>query len=83
MIDAELLKGLPPAEAERVLALGKRLLLTAGAELSTSGDRRPAALPGRAAAPAFAYTLPMQVRHHEEDILVEECSSGQPSDGPR
>jgi CRP-like cAMP-binding protein len=75
MIDAELLKGLPPAEAERVLALGKRLLLTAGAELFHLGDAAGSLY--LVARGRVRLTLPMQVRHHEEDILVEECSSGQ------
>lgn len=75
MIDADLLKGLPPAEAERVLALGKRILLTAGAELFHLGDAAGSlylVVRGR-----IRLTLPMQVRNRDEDILVEERSSGQ------
>ena len=75
MIEADLLKGLPPAEAERVLALGQRLLLTAGAELFHLGDAAECIyLVSRG---RLRLTLPMQVRSHEEDILVEERSSRQ------
>src|ERR1039457_4250973 len=75
MIDADLLKGLPPAEAERVLALGRRILLTAGAELFHLGDAAGSLY--LVARGRIRLTLPMQVRNQEEDILVEECSSGQ------
>ncbi len=75
MIDADLLKGLPPAEAERVLALGKRVLLTTGAELFHLGDTAESLY--LVARGRIRLTLPMQVRNREEDILVEECSSGQ------
>jgi CRP-like cAMP-binding protein len=75
MVDADLLKGLPPAEAERVLALGKRILLTAGAELFHLGDTADSLY--LVARGRIRLTLPMQVRNREEDILVEELSSGQ------
>ena len=75
MIDADLLKGLPPAEAERVLALGQRMLLTSGAELFHLGDAADSLyLVSRG---RIRLTLPMQVRGREEDVLVEERSSGQ------
>ena len=70
MINADLLKDLPPAEAERVLALGQRMLLTTGAELFHLGDAADSiylVVRGR-----IRLTLPMQVRSREEDILVEE-----------
>lgn len=75
MMDADLLKGLPPDEAERVLTLGKRTLLTTGAELFHLGDTAECiylVLRGR-----IRLTLPMQVRSKEEDVLVEERSAGQ------
>src|SRR5215467_2918092 len=75
MIDADLLKGLPPAEAERVIALGQRTLLTAGAELFHLGD--PADCIYLVVRGRLRLTLPMQVRGKEEDVLVEERSSGQ------
>jgi CRP-like cAMP-binding protein len=75
MIDIDLLKGLDPEEAERVLALGKRLLLTTGAELFHLGDVAESIY--LVARGRLRLTLPMQVRAHEEDILVEERSSGQ------
>jgi CRP/FNR family transcriptional regulator, cyclic AMP receptor protein len=75
MIDAELLKGLPPAEAERVLALGQRMLLTSGAELFHLGDTADCIyLVSRG---LVRLTLPMQVRSREENVLVEERHSGQ------
>ena len=75
MVNADLLKGLPPAEAERVLALGKRTLLTTGAELFHLGDAADSIYLIRRG--RLRLTLPMQVRSREEDIMVEERSSGQ------
>lgn len=75
MVNADLLRGLPPEEAERVLALGKRILLTAGAELFHLGD--PAASIYLVVRGRVRLTLPMQVRSRGEEVLVEERSSGQ------
>jgi CRP-like cAMP-binding protein len=75
MIDADLLKGLALDEAECVLALGQRVVLTAGAELFHLGDTAGSIY--LVARGRVRLTLPMQVRNHEEDILVEERSSGQ------
>jgi len=75
MINADLLQGLPTAEAESVLALGRRTLLTAGAELFHLGDTADCIY--LVARGRLRLTLPMQVRSHEEDIMVEERSSGQ------
>lgn len=75
MIEADLLKGVPPAEAELVMAQGKRLLLTAGAELFHLGDTADCVY--LIARGRLRLTLPMQVRSREEDIFVEESSSGQ------
>jgi len=75
MVQTDLLNGLPPAEAEQVLALGKRVLLNTGAELFHLGDTADCVYVvtrGR-----LRLTLPMQVRSKQEDILVEERSSGQ------
>ena len=75
MVHADLLKGLEQAEAERVLALGQRMVLTSGAELFHLGDEADSiylVVRGR-----LRLTLPMQVRSHEEDVFVEERSSGQ------
>lgn len=75
MIDADLLKGLSTAEAELVLALGQRTLLTSGAELFHLGDTADSIyLVSRG---RIRLTLPMQVRSREEEVLVEERSSGQ------
>ena len=75
MIDADLLKGLPPAEAERLLAIGKRTLLTSGAELFHLGDVADSIF--LVARGRIRLTLPMQVRSHDEEVFVEERSSGQ------
>jgi len=75
MTDVDLLKGLTPEDAGRVLALGSRVVLNTGAELFHLGDVADCVylvLRGR-----LRLTLPMRVRSHEEDILVEERSSGQ------
>jgi len=75
MVNADLLKGLAPEEAERVLALGKRTLLTTGAELFHLGDIADCiylVTRGR-----LRLTLPMQVRNREEDVFVEEHSRGE------
>ncbi len=74
-MNADLLQGLEPQEAERVLALGKRLVLTTGAELFHLGDNADSIyLVSRG---RLRLTLPMQVRNRQEDILVEERSGGQ------
>lgn len=75
MMNADLLKGLPPAEAENVAALGERIRLATGAELFHLGDAAGSIyliVRGR-----LRLTLPMQVRSHEENVFVEERSSGQ------
>ncbi len=75
MLNADLLQGLPPGEAERVLSLGKRVLLTTGAELFHLGDAADCLyLVSRG---RLRLTLPMQVRSQEEDVMVEERSAGQ------
>lgn len=75
MVNADLLQGLEAGEAERVLALGKRMVLTTGAELFHLGDVADSiylVVRGR-----LRLTLPMNVRRREEDVMVEERSSGQ------
>lgn len=75
MVDLDLLKGLAPAEAERVLALGERMVLATGAELfhlGAAADRIYLVTHG-----LLRLTLPMQVRGRAENVLVEERSSGQ------
>ena len=75
MTQADLFQGLPPAEAENLLRLGKRLVLTAGAELFHLGDTADSIyliVRGR-----IRLTLPLQVRSREEDVMVEERAAGQ------
>ena len=71
----DLLNGLSSGEVEGILALGTRLIVPAGSSLFRLGDTADRLLlteRGR-----IRLTLPMQVRGHEEDILVEERSPGQ------
>jgi CRP/FNR family cyclic AMP-dependent transcriptional regulator len=75
MIDTDLLKGLPPSEAEQVIGLGQRVLLSAGQELFHLGDTADCVY--LIAHGRLRLTLPMQVRSREENVFVEERSSGQ------
>ena len=72
---ADLLQGLSQDEAARVLALGKRVVLTTGAELFHLGD--PAENIYLVVRGRLRLTLPMQVRSQDEDVMVEERSAGQ------
>ena len=66
----ELLNGLTAEESAEVLALGKRLVITSGAEIFHMGDDAQSLFVvqrGR-----VRLTLPMEVRGHDEDVLVEE-----------
>src|SRR5947207_6173457 len=75
MVNADLLQGLGQPEAERLLALGKRMLLTSGAELFHLGDIADCIY--LVARGRIRLTLPMQVRSHDENVMVEERSPGQ------
>jgi len=75
MVNADLLQGLDPAEAERVLALGKRMVLTTGAELFHLGDVADCIYV--VSRGQLRLTLPMHVRSRQEDVMVEQRSSGQ------
>jgi CRP-like cAMP-binding protein len=71
----ELLNGLNPEQAAEVLALGKRLVIPSGAELFHLGaDAESLFVVQRG---RVRLTLPMQVRGHDEDVLVEERAPGQ------
>jgi len=75
MIHADLLEGLAQEEAERILTLGNRMVLTSGAELFHLGDAAECiylVIRGR-----LRLTLPMRVRSNPQDVLVEERSGGQ------
>lgn len=71
----ELLNGLSPAEADRVLGLGKPMSLPTGASLFRMGD--PAESLFLIVRGRIRLTLPVQVRGKEEDILIEERLTGQ------
>src|SRR5947207_12540437 len=75
MVNADLLQGLGQPEAERLLALGKRMLLTSGAELFHLRDVADSIY--LVARGRIRLTLPMQVRGREEPVLVEERTPGQ------
>jgi len=71
----ELLLGLAPAQAAEILALGRRLVLSSGAELFHLGDAADNLFliqRGR-----LRLTLPMHVRGQSEEVLVEERVPGQ------
>ena len=72
---AELLKDLTPEETHEVLALGSRITVPRGAslfQLGESAERLFLIERGR-----IALTLPMRIHGKEEDVVVEERSSGQ------
>ena len=71
----ELLKGLSDEAARQILAIGSRQTVESGAELfrlGTAADRLFVIERG-----GIRLTLPMQVRGHEESVLVEETGAGQ------
>src|SRR3954467_377937 len=71
----ELLNGLTAEQASEILALGKRVVIASGAELFHLGDDAESLCViqrGR-----VRLTLPMEVRGHDEDVLVEERAPGQ------
>jgi CRP-like cAMP-binding protein len=71
----DLLQGLSADQAQAVLTMGKRLLVSSGAELFHLGDAAEALFVvqrGR-----VRLTLPMHVRGRDEEILVEERVPGQ------
>jgi len=75
MVQTDLLNGLTGDDGGRVLALGKRILLTSGAELFHLGDQAESIYviaQGR-----LRLTLPIQVRGQEQNVLVEERVPGQ------
>src|ERR1017187_3248206 len=75
MVNADLLNGLADEDGDRVLALGKRILLPSGSELFHLGDQAECIYviaQGR-----LRLTLPMQVRGKEENVMVEERVPGQ------
>ncbi len=74
-MNADLLQGLDRSEAESVLALGKRVVLTTGAELFHLGDVAESIYV--VARGRLRLTLPIEVRSREEDMMVEERSGGQ------
>jgi CRP-like cAMP-binding protein len=71
----DLLDGLDADQAREILGLGKRLVLSSGAELFHLGDEAAnlfVVQRGR-----IRLTLPMTVRGRNEEVLVEERSPGQ------
>jgi CRP-like cAMP-binding protein len=72
---SELLKDLTTEEVQRILALGTRIALPSGASLFYLGD--PAERLFLIERGRIRLTLPMQVRGREEDVVVEERTSGQ------
>jgi len=73
--EPDLLRGLDPEEVERALAFGTRITVGRGSELFHLGD--PADRLFLVERGRIRLTLPMQVRGHQEDVLVEERNPGQ------
>ena len=71
----ELLKDLTAEEVQRVLSLGTRIAVPSGASLFRLGD--PAERLFLIERGRISLTLPMQVRGSEENVVVEERTSGQ------
>jgi CRP-like cAMP-binding protein len=71
----ELLKDLAPAEIQQILALGTKSTVPMGASLFRLGD--PAERLFLVERGMIRLTLPMKVRGSEEDVVVEERTSGQ------
>jgi len=71
----ELLRDLTGEETAQLLALGARRTVPAGASLFRLGD--PAERLFLIERGRITLTLPMRVRGNEEDVVVEERSSGQ------
>ena len=72
---ADLLDGLAEGEAERILALGSRIALSAGQALFDLGD--PADSLFVVESGRVALTLPLRLPDGQRDVLVEERSPGQ------
>jgi CRP-like cAMP-binding protein len=71
----ELLRDLTAEETQQVLALGSRITVPSGASLFRLGDAAERLFlieRGR-----ITLTLPMRIHGKEEDVVVEERSSGQ------
>ena len=71
----ELLQGLPPADAEKVLSLGTRKKVSSGSSLFRLGDLAQCLYlieSGR-----VRLTLPLQIRGREEEVLIEEKGPGE------
>ena len=77
---SELLKGIPPREADRVLSLGKRLTLTSGAELFHMGA--PADSLYLVSRGRIKLTLPMQIRGNQQDSRRNRRMVGADSAAP-
>ena len=71
----ELFQGFPPEEAEKVLALGKKIRMSSGASLFRLGD--PAQCLYLINTGEVRLTVPMHIRGQDEDVLMEEKGPGQ------
>lgn len=75
MMQAELLHGLPPSDAEELLAIATRVTLSRGSVLFELGA--PADSVYIVSQSRLSLTLPMLVRGREEHVLIEERQAGQ------
>ncbi len=72
---SELLANLSTEEVQRILAFGTKVVLPSGASLFKLGDRAERLF--LIARGRVRLTLPMQVRGSEEDVVIEERTTGQ------
>ncbi len=74
-MEHELLKGLPPAQADEVLALGTRMSVPCCGTLFRMGD--PADRLFLVERGRIRLTIPMLIRGREEEVFIEEKSPGE------
>jgi CRP-like cAMP-binding protein len=74
-VKLELLEGVSPDDAGRIVALGNRMTLTGGTQLFHMGE--PADHLYLVTSGRIKLTLPMQIRGEERDVMVEERCPGQ------
>jgi CRP/FNR family cyclic AMP-dependent transcriptional regulator len=74
-MEHELLKGLSSTEVDQVLALGTRITVPSGGTLFRLGD--PADHLYLVERGRIRLTSPMMIRHHEEEVFIEEKSPGE------
>jgi CRP-like cAMP-binding protein len=73
--DLDILAGLAPADVDAIWELGRTHTIPTGGALFRLGDRADRLFV--IARGRIALTLPMQLREHDEEVLIEERGAGQ------